>query len=88
MTSTVRSLGARFSRSWALASSRLRSEILRKDVELFQHRCDSLVSRFESADSPEEKTRIADQYSRALNQLETSALLLELVERLERENRS
>lgn len=68
-----------------MESSPLRSETVRNDLEVFQRRCDSLIAQYEAADSPDEKTRIADEYSQALKQVETVTLLLELVERMERQ---
>jgi len=60
------------------------SEALRVRVKSTQLRCESLTFQFEAAALPSEKTRIADQYSHALKQLESLQLLLELVERQEK----
>jgi len=63
------------------------SEKIRKEIEVFQHRCETLITQFEASGSTGEKTRIADEYSRTLKQLEASQFLLELVEKQEKVNR-
>ena len=67
-----------------MESATLRSETIKKDIEVFQHRCDMLTSRFETAEGVTEKTKLADEYGRAVKQVESLQFLLELVERQER----
>ena len=60
------------------------SETIRKEIEVFERRCEALIAQFEAAVGVGERTRLADEYGRALRQLESSQLLLSLVERQER----
>jgi hypothetical protein len=64
-----------------MESAAHRIETIRKDIGVFQHRCDELIAQFEAAEDVVERTRLADEYGRALRQLESSQLLLSLVEK-------
>jgi hypothetical protein len=68
-----------------MESSALKSKSVAKDIELFQLQCDVLVLQFEAAESTLEKTRIADEYGRAFQQLEASQVLLDLLRKRELE---
>jgi hypothetical protein len=59
-------------------------ETIRRDIEIFERRCEALIAQFEAAEGVGERTRLADEYGRALRQLESSQFLLSLVERRER----
>ena len=60
------------------------SETIRREIEIFERRCEALAAQFEAAEGVAERTRLADEYGRALRQLETSQFLLSLVEKQER----
>jgi len=68
-------------------SQTLGSEEIRKEIEVFKRRCEALIVQFEVSEDVGERTRIADEYSHALNQLEASHFLLEMVEKQEKANR-
>ena len=69
----------------AVENNILKVESIRKDIEFFKRRCEGLVARFEASEIVSERMRLADEYSRALEQVETQQLLLELLERREGE---
>jgi hypothetical protein len=60
------------------------SETIGKEIEIFERRCEGLTAQFEAAEGVGERMRLADEYGRALRQLESSQLLLSLVERQEK----
>jgi len=61
----------------------LKVESIRKDIEFFKRRCEGLAEQFEASEIVSERMRLADEYSRALEQVEAQQLLLELLERQE-----
>jgi hypothetical protein len=67
-----------------MKSVALTSDSIRKDIEIFERRCEGLIAQFEASESVGERTRLADEYGRALRQLESSQLLLSLVEKQEK----
>jgi hypothetical protein len=67
-----------------MKSVALTSDSIRKDIEIFERRCEAVIAQFEAAEGVGERTRLADEYRRALRQLESSQFLLSLLERRER----
>ena len=65
--------------------SRLRTQSLKRRIEELRHQSASLAGEFETAPTETEKTRIARRYDEALKQTHAMQLLLELIERKERE---
>jgi len=63
-----------------MESPTLRSEDIKKQIEASEVFCAALSSRFQTAATSTEQTRIAHQYSQAINQLDSLRLLLVRVE--------
>ena len=70
------------------AVRRLRIKFLIAQVDAARDHCATLANRFESALSNTEKSHIATQYDLALRRTHARQLLLELLERKERESNS
>jgi hypothetical protein len=64
---------------------RLRIQSLKAQVEASRLNCTSLANEFENAATDTEKTKIATRYDEALKQTHCRQLLLELLERQDRE---
>jgi hypothetical protein len=64
----------------------LRIRTLRKQIEMSRRRCDALAIRFETAKTTTQKAKIARAYDNALKKTHARQLLLELLERKERES--
>jgi len=65
--------------------NRLKMHSLRAQIETSRLLCGALAGKFELTTSPTEKSKLARRYDEALRQTHTMQLLLELMERQERE---
>jgi hypothetical protein len=65
--------------------NKLRLPALRAQIEASRLYCASLAAQFDAAQSGAEKTEVASRYEDALKQTHMMRLLLELLERHERE---
>ena len=65
----------------------LRIRALKKQIESSRLRCDALAIRFETVRTHQEKAKIARAYDKALKKTHARQLLLEMLERHQREAR-